>query len=334
MTPENPKVSAIVPIYNAEPWLPRCLDSLIGQTLRDMEILLIDDGSTDKSGEIADEYASRDDRIKVVHQKNGGAAAARNAGLEIARGEYIGFLDSDDYLWLDFYEKLYEAAKQSGADIAKGEGIKIELDGTRRPKPPFFEQIEQNRAHFNDAFWSAVFRREFLQKNKLDFPVGIITAQDTVFITKAALLANKVEFVRGTFHVYCKREGSLDSARLPVCKIKSKTDAVMLVIDFLNKTPNIRPEWHELLFTGLVSHLIKNVFSAADSEEGRRMLVDDVMEIYARGRKEYYLDKEFAEFLKLCDKPGLYAYLVDLQKKGKKPGGLPRLWRHIRGMKF
>ena len=99
------KISVIVPIYNVEDYLHRCVDSIINQTYTNLEIILVDDGSPDNCLKICDEYAKKDSRIKVVHKKNGGLSDARNAGLEIATGEYIGFVDSDDYISLYFYEK-------------------------------------------------------------------------------------------------------------------------------------------------------------------------------------------------------------------------------------
>ena len=101
-----PKISVIVPVYNVEKYLARCLDSIINQTLADIEIICINDGSTDNSLEILNDYAKKDSRIKIIDQTNAGLSCARNAGMQIAQGEYIGFVDSDDWIDLDFYEKL------------------------------------------------------------------------------------------------------------------------------------------------------------------------------------------------------------------------------------
>lgn len=130
MRPVNPKISVIVPIYNVERYIGRCLDSLLAQTLQDIEIIAVDDGTPDSSGEIAESYARRDHRIKVVHQANSGLGPARNAGLEHARGDYIGFVDSDDWVHPDMFENLYAAAVSVGSDIAVG-GFEIWIDGVR-----------------------------------------------------------------------------------------------------------------------------------------------------------------------------------------------------------
>lgn len=115
---EKSKISVIVPVYKVEEYLPKCLDSIINQTYKNLEIILVDDGSPDNSGKICDEYAEKDNRIKVIHKENGGVARARNAGLDAASGDYIGFVDSDDWIEKDMYELLMENAKAYDADIS------------------------------------------------------------------------------------------------------------------------------------------------------------------------------------------------------------------------
>lgn len=111
----SPKISIIVPVYNVEKYIHRCIHSLINQTLRDIEIILVDDESPDSCPQICDEYASKDTRIKVIHKKNEGLGLTRNAGLEAATGEYIAFIDSDDWVDLVMYETLYNTAQRSNA---------------------------------------------------------------------------------------------------------------------------------------------------------------------------------------------------------------------------
>lgn len=113
-----PAISVIVPIYNVEDYVVKCVDSILNQTLRDLEIILVDDGSTDNSGKICDEYLTKDDRVKVIHKKNGGLSDARNAGLDVCKGEYIGFVDGDDYIDEDMYEMLYKNIINYDADIS------------------------------------------------------------------------------------------------------------------------------------------------------------------------------------------------------------------------
>lgn len=113
-----PIISIIVPVYKVEKYISRCIDSILSQTFTDFEIILVDDGSPDNSGRICDQYALNDSRIKVIHKKNGGLADARNAGLDIAAGDYLGFVDSDDFIYTDMYEKLYEACIKYNSKIS------------------------------------------------------------------------------------------------------------------------------------------------------------------------------------------------------------------------
>lgn len=113
-----PIISIIVPVYNVERYLERCVDSILGQIFNDYELILIDDGSRDRSGAICDRYANLDNRIKVIHKTNGGLSSARNAGLDVAQGEYVGFVDSDDWIAAEMYDELLRLLKDSGSDVA------------------------------------------------------------------------------------------------------------------------------------------------------------------------------------------------------------------------
>lgn len=127
---EQSLISVIIPVYKAEKYLPDCLDSVLGQTYRNLEVILVDDGSPDDSGAICDEYAARDRRVRVIHQKNGGVCIAKNAGLNAANGDYIGFVDADDYIDPDMYHSLYERLKTTGADIVQCRHRSISEDGS------------------------------------------------------------------------------------------------------------------------------------------------------------------------------------------------------------
>lgn len=173
----EPKISVIVPVYNVEKYLNRCIDSLISQTYSNLEIILIDDGSSDKSGEICDAYAQGNDRIKVLHQENKGLPGARNSGVEIATGDYIGFVDSDDFVELDMYKYLIELAKKNDADIACC-GVKRIFDGGRRVEKSSYhddiaimdrEQAFEEYQLYNSigpAAWNKIFKKELFQDLK------------------------------------------------------------------------------------------------------------------------------------------------------------------------
>ena len=178
---ENPLISVIIPVYNVAPYLAACLDSVVSQTYRNLEILLIDDGSTDKSGAICDEYATKDLRIKVVHQANGGVSAARNKGLEIAQGEYIGFVDPDDLTLPQMYETLLDFLRRDKADVSACRYQRFYPDGSIQafqfPQDVGFiyDTPEQWLRSFikwfniHSSVWNKLFTKKLLQKRKISF---------------------------------------------------------------------------------------------------------------------------------------------------------------------
>ena len=153
-------ISVIVPVYNVETYLPACLESICAQTYSDLEIILIDDGSTDHSGALCDEYAGRDSRIRVIHQKNSGAASARNAGLRIAAGEYLAFVDSDDFLEPDAYEFMMEKMDHYHADVVRCGFQDV-----------FTDHEEDRISNLSEKIYTA---EEFLGKFTVDWTCGLL----------------------------------------------------------------------------------------------------------------------------------------------------------------
>jgi glycosyltransferase involved in cell wall biosynthesis len=143
---ENPLISVIVPIYRVEAYLERCVDSILSQTYRNLEIILVDDGSPDHCGEICDSYARHDDRIRVIHRANGGLSAARNSGLDICQGEYIGFVDSDDTIHPEMYERLYHDIREYNVKLAFCQ-TNVFCDGTSVPVKAMTSETKLIRSH-------------------------------------------------------------------------------------------------------------------------------------------------------------------------------------------
>lgn len=154
-------ISVIVPVYNVEPYVRKCLDSIINQTYRDLEILVVDDGSTDRSGEICDEYVKQDERVQVFHTENKGLSAARNLGLDKATGEWIGFVDSDDWIEPDMYEKLLRRAEETGTDIVECGGCTDYM--TKSIRRPAFQGTangaEALEALIRNEIWTQVWNK-------------------------------------------------------------------------------------------------------------------------------------------------------------------------------
>ncbi len=203
---KTPKVSIIIPVYNVEKYLRECLDSVINQTLKDIEIIIVDDGSTDNSPEICDEYASKDNRIKVIHQKNQGLGEARNVGLRIASCDYIGFVDSDDYIDLDFYEKLYDAAikKESEVTVAR-----IKNFYKNKNFVNLFYNLSDTSICLKSVVWDSLYKKDFLNKNNIEFPKNRIF-EDVLFSFKVNCFVKKRFFYTDTWYYRRKdREDSL-----------------------------------------------------------------------------------------------------------------------------
>lgn len=130
---ERPRISIIVPVYNIEEYLPRCIESILNQTYTNLQLVLVDDGSKDKSGEICDSYAKLDNRVIVVHKENGGSSSARNVGIQTATGDYLGFVDSDDYIEPDMYEKMVTAIRENGCNIVQVARDEEDEEGNKLP---------------------------------------------------------------------------------------------------------------------------------------------------------------------------------------------------------
>lgn len=143
-------VSIIVPIYNVEQYISKCIESILAQTYRDFELILVDDGSTDMCGKICDEYAKQDSRVHVIHQENKGVSAARNAGISLAKGEYIMFVDSDDFITENMLEKMHDCIAESGSDIAIC-GINNFLDGAETEDKSQMNDISTKTISGRDA---------------------------------------------------------------------------------------------------------------------------------------------------------------------------------------
>ncbi len=244
----------ILPVYNAEKHLRRCLDSLLAQTLRDIEIILINDCSTDQSGVICEEYAKKDARITVIHNdQNIRQGPSRNKGIELARGEYIGFVDSDDWIDPDYYEKLYQAAITENADIAKTEAIIVERDQQLIPQKT---QNQAIRAGLNagkplyDLFryehWTAIYRRDMLIQYHIRYP-DIRNAQDDVFLLYCTWHCRKIALISDTYYYYRQHDQSvLATKKTPY--YESILRCFELQVDFLNRVEIPEEQYMESFF--------------------------------------------------------------------------------------
>ena len=218
----KPKVSIIVPVYNVEKYLRQCLESVINQTLKEIEIICIDDGSPDNCGAIIDEYAQKDTRIVAIHKENGGYGSALNYGFSIAKGEYIGIVESDDWISHDMYEVLYKKATDTNADIVKGTFYSV-LDSANdykriNPNLPKLSKygcftLTQHPEILNmhTSLWSAIYKKELIQ-NKIKVVEDIKPYEDLLFATEAYVLAKSICVVQEPLYYYrCDAQNSTNN---------------------------------------------------------------------------------------------------------------------------
>lgn len=216
-------VSIIIPVYNVEEYLECCLDSVIRQTYTNIEIILVDDGSTDGSSGICDDYAQKDGRIVVIHKANGGLSDARNKGLEIATGQYVTFIDSDDCVNLSYVERLISIIEKNDADISicwrknvddsfnayncsEKENEAIVLDNRLCVKESYFSKYKG----INATAWSKMYKTSLFHDNNITYPVGEL--HEDVFTTyKLLFYAIKVVYIDDTLYYYRQRSGSIMS---------------------------------------------------------------------------------------------------------------------------
>lgn len=209
-------VSIIVPVYKVEPYLRKCVDSILAQTYQNLEIILVDDGSPDNCGAICDEYAKQDARIKVMHKPNGGLSDARNAGLDTMTGEYVAFVDSDDWIMPQMYETLLQMLKQFQADIAFG-GVADDLEQNGKVTTvkvsnygdePFSESAaEAMRRYFHGSWaaWDKLYKADLFRD--IRYPVGEIN-EDEAIVLQLLSKCTRVCYTNEIFYHYMKRPGS------------------------------------------------------------------------------------------------------------------------------
>lgn len=270
------KVSVIIPIYNAEKYLRACLDSAVNQTLKEIEIICIDDGSADNSAAIAAEYMERYDNIRLIRQENGGPSKARNAGLDLATGEYICFLDSDDTLELQAVEKLYRTAACEALDIlhfnAKVQCSTGELTEARTDATGYFGrtgnysgvctgQTMLTRLHAEKKVLASVciqlFRRGFLEENGFRFYPGILH-EDNLFSFRCAMCAQRVDYIPDELYIRRVRENSITTCQKSIRHLEGCLVCYYEALEFLQEI-----QLQEGVAENIFDYLYRTLFKGA-----------------------------------------------------------------------
>lgn len=206
-------LSVVVPVYNVENYLERCLESIINQTYKDLEIILVNDGSTDSSQKICEKYVEKDFRVKLINKKNGGLSSARNLGLEISKGDYIAFIDSDDYIDFEMYEKMMRKLLEKNADLVMCD-VKVEFPTHNKiiETSDFLDvDIQLEKKHILKIYptaWNKIYKKEIFIKNKIRFPEGLYY-EDAEVNFKILTLINKITRVPNAYYHYVQRAGSI-----------------------------------------------------------------------------------------------------------------------------
>lgn len=315
MISNNDLITIIVPVYQVNQFLSQCLDSLVNQTYKNLEIILIDDGSDDGSELICDKYAQKDSRIKVIHQSNKGLSEARNTGLEAAQGDYIAFVDSDDIVSTKYIESLYTLIIEHNADISICSYIKSQNEQTDNSKEAkiyvtnakqMLQSWHGEHKYVETVVWNKLYRKEvFNLPDKLRFPAA--KNHEDVYISH--LLINRAQNIVITsqkLYTYRVRNGSITKSNITEHKIRQNIDAQLSRLSFFEDNHyNIS---RDLLIKGLLLHLMmykmKLILNKNETDKlSRKQLFKEMKALY----KKYYSIAKKSPNLNIKEKVMLFA---------------------------
>lgn len=315
----NPKISIIVPVYKVEPYIHKCIDSILNQTFKDFELILIDDGSPDNCGKICDEYALKDNRVLVIHKENGGLSSARNRGIDIAKGEYIGFVDSDDWIEPDMYEILYDICKLNDCDMANCSSTiyfpnKTVVNGGHsliiHNKEEAMKTMLEGKL-YDEVAWTKLIKKELL--SNIRFKEGIIY-EDTDFTYRVIDKANKIGCIGKAKYNYMKREGSTMDKAVRDLRI----DAAIIYEEMYEFFKIKYPSLSNIVLLKLANSCmsILNMISKDDNFKYNKEKYYKVAYILNKHYKRIFKIKEFPNTVKILlsatkINPILYRYIIN-----------------------
>ena len=290
------KVSVIVPVYKVEDYIAKCLDSLVNQTLTDLEIIIVNDGSPDNSEKIIKKYVKKYQNIKYLVKENGGLSDARNYGLKHATGEYIAFLDSDDYVTCDMYQMMYIKAKSGNYDMVVCDINYLYPDKTLRVSSGIksdTEDVKKTYLTIHPAAWNKIFKREVLKK--LEFKKGV-WFEDVEFIYRLLPSINSIGVIHEPFNQYVQREGSITNTVNP--KIYDYIYNLNGVVEYYKKNKiydDYQKELEYVYVRYLYATFVKSI-SRYDYEEylkGVDFATSNVKEYFPKYRHNKYFYRSF-----------------------------------------
>jgi len=326
---QNPLISIIVPIYNVEPYIRKCVDSILNQTYKELEIILVEDGSPDKCGDICDEYSLKDNRVKTIHKKNGGLSSARNAGIDIAKGEYIGFVDSDDWIENDMYETLYKTLTERNADISVC-GRYIVQDGrittiSDTEEVQTFTRCEALSQLVLDEYngiknfaWDKLYKKELFET--IRYPEG--RCFEDIFTTyKLFAISEKIAEIKSPKYYYLMRGDSICGTNTP----SKRYDYYQANIECLEYIKKIEPTLKDMCDRQLFNRLHFCLNDILELDYKKNEFKKEIKEILnklkenstcLKENKEMGL-KQKASLTFICNHPKLYTAIYPKHKENK-----------------
>lgn len=325
------KISVVVPVYNVEKYLKECIDSIINQTLEDIEIICVNDGSTDSSLEILNNYAKKDSRIIVINKSNSGYGHTMNMGLNAASGEYIGIIESDDFADKNMFEDLYKLAKEYDADIVKGDWYNYwsknkfarknnRISSAKTLKLTNSKQ-DKSLLRINPSVWSAIYKKEFLNKYNIRFlETPGASYQDLAFSFKIFALAERVILTDKAYLYY--RQDNMNSSVKSKTKVYCVCDEYEEIDRFLEEYPDLKFEFKVQEEINRYNGYVSSVLRIDDSvkPEFVKVFSDHFKEEYNTGLlgNEFFKKINKNEFMTLINNPEKYIKVLKSIEKRRK----------------
>ena len=290
-----PKVSLIIPVYNVENYIEKCLNSVVNQTLKDMEVIIVNDGSKDLSKQKIQKYLEKYPWIKYLEKENGGLSDARNYGMPYATGKYIAFLDSDDYVEETMYEEMYNIAEKENADMVDCDFVWEYPNRKRKDIGKIYKTKKEMIEKCRVVAWNKIIKREILEKTKIKFPVGL-RYEDMEFFYKLVPYINKVSFIKKCFVHYVQRENSIANTQ----NVRTKEIFIILdnVISYYKEKglyDEYRDELEYIYVKFLLCSSLKRISKIAEKKErkqAQKETWDNINKKFPNWRKNSILKKK------------------------------------------
>lgn len=310
------KVSVVLPCYNVAKYIEQALDCLQNQTLPDIEIICVDDKSTDNTLELLHKLESQHKNMRVIAlAENSGVSVARNTGIDAATGEYIGFIDPDDWVDADFYEKLYKHAVAEDADVCMGNIAEHFADGQIKKHTFRVENVIKEKCRFDYTMWCAIYKRKFIAENKIYCPVGITNGEDTVFCVHCAVCANKIVGTTDTYYHYIRHEDSAETTYYNENQLKSRIKMAKAIVEIINRCEVPESDYKHCFGVAFWSACY-DVFNRTTRRDLHEKSLQCAIDIFNECKyKSHFANPYIGPYLICGDADGLCKYLTEKSKR-------------------